>query len=293
MKASAFSYARATSVANAIRLLAEHGERAKVLSGGQSLMPAMNLRLLAPELIVDIGALDELRGIAKRDGLLSIGALTRHVDLQNAADIALHAPLLKEAIAHVAHPAIRNRGTIGGSLAHADPASELPACMIALDATIVVRGPNGERRIPAEDFFVGIYETLLSAQELLVAVEVPLPPPNSAHYFCEFARRRGDYAIVGLAAQAVVANHHLIDLRPVFFGLSDRPVRAKAAAMLVNTDVAPDTLSEALQALADELDPPEDQQANGAMRRHYAKVLLARCVAALLSRPDLSARETA
>jgi carbon-monoxide dehydrogenase medium subunit len=293
MKASAFSYARATSVANAIGLLAEHGERAKVLSGGQSLMPAMNLRLLAPELIVDIGALDELRGIAKRDGLLSIGALTRHVDLQHAADIALHAPLLKEAIAHVAHPAIRNRGTIGGSLAHADPASELPACMIALDATIVVRGPNGERRIPAEDFFVGIYETLLSAQELLVAVEVPLPQPNPAHYFCEFARRRGDYAIVGLAAQAVVANHHLIDLRPVFFGLSDRPVRAKAAAMLVNTDVAPDTLSEALQALADELDPPEDQQANGAMRRHYAKVLLARCVAALLSRPDLSARETA
>ena len=297
MKASAFSYARATSVANAIELLAEHGERAKVLSGGQSLMPAMNLRLLAPELIVDIGALDELRGIAKRDGLLSIGALTRHVDLQNTPDIALHAPLLREAIAHVAHPAIRNRGTIGGSLAHADPASELPACMVALDATIVVRGPTGERRIPAEDFFVGIYETLLSAQELLVAVEVPFPPSNSAHYFCEFARRQGDYAIVGLAAQAVVENHpgnrRLIDFRPVFFGLSDRPVRAKAAAMLVNTDMTPDRLSEALQALADELDPPEDQQANGAMRRHYAKVLLARCVAAPLSRPDLSARETA
>jgi carbon-monoxide dehydrogenase medium subunit len=297
MKASAFSYARATSVANAIELLAEHGERAKVLSGGQSLMPAMNLRLLAPELIVDIGALDELRGIAKRDGLLSIGALTRHVDLQNTPDIALHAPLLREAIAHVAHPAIRNRGTIGGSLAHADPASELPACMVALDATIVVRGPTGERRIPAEDFFVGIYETLLSAQELLVAVEVPFPPSNSAHYFCEFARRQGDYAIVGLAAQAVVenrpGNRRLIDFRPVFFGLSDRPVRAKAAAMLVNTDMTPDRLSEALQALADELDPPEDQQANGAMRRHYAKVLLARCVAAPLSRPDLSARETA
>jgi carbon-monoxide dehydrogenase medium subunit len=295
MKASAFSYARATSVANAIELLAEHGERAKVLSGGQSLMPAMNLRLLAPELIVDIGSLDELRGVARREGLLSIGALTRHVDLQNDPDIATDAPLLREAIAHVAHPAIRNRGTIGGSLAHADPASELPACMIALNATIVVRGPKGERRIPAEDFFVGIYETLLSAQELLVAVEVPLLPPNSAHYFCEFARRQGDYAIVGLAAQAVVEDHPgnrcLIDFRPVFFGLSDRPVRAKAAAMLVNTDMTPDTLSEALQALADELDPPEDQQANSAMRRHYAKVLLARCVAALLSRPELSAGE--
>jgi carbon-monoxide dehydrogenase medium subunit len=297
MKASAFSYARATSVANAIELLAEHGERAKVLSGGQSLMPAMNLRLLAPELIVDIGSLDELRGVARREGLLSIGALTRHVDLQNDPDIATDAPLLREAIAHVAHPAIRNRGTIGGSLAHADPASELPACMIALNATIVVRGPKGERRIPAEDFFVGIYETLLSAQELLVAVEVPLLPPNSAHYFCEFARRQGDYAIVGLAAQAVVEDHPgnrcLIDFRPVFFGLSDRPVRAKAAAMLVNTDMTPDTLSEALQALADELDPPEDQQANSAMRRHYAKVLLARCVAALLSRPELSAGEVA
>jgi len=291
MKASAFSYARATSVANAIELLAEHGERAKVLSGGQSLMPAMNLRLLAPELIVDIGALDELRGIARREGLLVIGALTRHADLQNSPDIALHAPLLKEAIAHVAHPAIRNRGTIGGSLAHADPASELPACMIALEATIVIRGPKGERRIPAAEFFVGIYETLLSARELLVAVEVPLPPPHSAHYFCEFARRRGDYAIVGLAAQAVVENHRLIDFRPVFFGLSDKPVRAMAAAMLLNRDVTPDALSEALQALGKELDPPEDQQANAAMRRHLAKVLLARCVAALLSRSDLSARE--
>jgi carbon-monoxide dehydrogenase medium subunit len=293
MKASAFSYARATSVANAIELLAEHGERAKVLSGGQSLMPAMNLRLLAPELIVDIGSLHELRGVARREGVLSIGALTRHVDLQNDPDIATDAPLLREAIAHVAHPAIRNRGTIGGSLAHADPASELPACMIALNATIVVRGPRGERRIPAEDFFVGIYETLLSAQELLVAVEVPLPPPNSAHYFCEFARRQGDYAIVGLAAQAVVANHHLIDLRPLFFGLSDRPVRAKAAALLVNTDVTPDTLSKALQALGDELDPPEDQQASGAMRCHYAKVLLARCAAALLSRPEFLTGEMA
>src|ERR1700743_158144 len=141
MKAPAFAYARATSVENAIALLAEHGDRAKVLSGGQSLMPAMNLRLLAPELIVDIGGLDELRGIARHESFLSIGALTRHVDLQNAPDIAAHAPLLKEAIAHVAHPAIRNRGTIGGSLAHADPASELPACAIALDATGVVWGP--------------------------------------------------------------------------------------------------------------------------------------------------------
>jgi carbon-monoxide dehydrogenase medium subunit len=292
MKASAFSYARATSIANAIELLEEHGERAKVLSGGQSLMPAMNLRLLAPELIVDIGALDELRGIVRQNGVLAIGALTRHVDLQNSPLIAAHAPLLKEAIAHVAHPAIRNRGTIGGSLAHADPASELPACVIALDATIVVRGPAGERRIAAEDFFLGIYETALSTEELLVAVEVPLPPSNAAHYFCEFARRHGDYAIVGLAAQAVVDTQKFGDFRLAFFGVGDKAVHVKMPALL-NADVTPKVLSGALQALGDALDPPEDQQASGAMRCHLSKVLLARCVAALLSRPDLSIWEPA
>src|SRR5688500_16201156 len=165
MKAAAFAYARATSVVHALELLSAHGDRAKVLSGGQSLMPAMNLRLISPELIVDIGELAELRGIAVAGGVVRIGALTRHVDLANSPEVAAHAPLLREAIGHVAHPAIRNRGTIGGSLAHADPASELPACMVALNATIVINGRSGERRIAAEDFFTGIYETALSSQE--------------------------------------------------------------------------------------------------------------------------------
>jgi aerobic carbon-monoxide dehydrogenase medium subunit len=156
MKASAFAYARATSVANALELLNAHGERAKVLSGGQSLLPAMNLRLLAPELIVDIGELAELRGIVVKAGVITIGALTRHVDLLKSPEITAHAPLLADAVAHVAHPAIRNRGTIGGSLAHADPASELPACMLTLGATIIVRGPSGERRIAASKFFAGL-----------------------------------------------------------------------------------------------------------------------------------------
>src|ERR1700738_1195232 len=193
MKASAFSYARATSVVNALELLGEHGGNAEALAGGQSLMPAMNLRLISPELIVDIGEIAELRGIAVSGDVLAIGALTRHVDLARSLKIAEHAPLLTEAIAHVAHPAIRNRGTLGGSLAHADPASELPACMVALKATIIVRGPAGERRLAAEDFFTGIYETALSAQELLVAVEMPVAQPDSAHFFHEFARRHGDY----------------------------------------------------------------------------------------------------
>jgi carbon-monoxide dehydrogenase medium subunit len=270
-------------------LLVAHGERAKVLSGGQSLMPAMNLRLVAPELIVDIGDLNELRGIAVRSGIVTIGALTRHADLLKSSEIAAHAPLLTDAVAHVAHPAIRNRGTIGGSLAHADPASELPACMVALNATIIIGGSAGERRVPARDFFTGIYETVLSAQELLVAVELPAAQKKSAHFFCEFARRHCDYAIVGLAAQSVVENDMLTDLRPVFFAVGDRPVLAKASAKLLKTVVTPALLSEASDDLSAELNPPEDQQASSSMRRHLAKVLLARCVSALLGRSDLSA----
>jgi carbon-monoxide dehydrogenase medium subunit len=226
LKASAFAYARATSVGNALELLHAHGDRAKVLSGGQSLMPAMNLRLISPELIVDIGELAELRGIAVAGDIIRIGALTRHVDLARSPEIAAHASLLTGAIGHVAHPAIRNRGTLGGSLAHADPASELPACMLALDATIIVRGQAGERRIGAQDFFTGIYETALSPEELLVAVELPVARKNSSHFFHEFARRHGDYAIVGLAAQAMVQEGAFSDLRLGFFAVGDRPVLA-------------------------------------------------------------------
>ena len=289
MKAAAFAYARATSVVNALELLEAHGDKAKVLSGGQSLMPAMNLRLISPELIVDIGDIVELRGIAVTGNVVRIGALTRHVDLLKSPEIAAHAPLLAEAIAHVAHPAIRNRGTIGGNLAHADPASELPACMVALNATILVRGQAGERRVAAGDFFKGIYETDLSAQELLVSVELPVARKNSAHFFHEFARRHGDYAIAGLAAQAIVENDIFTDLRLVFFAVGDRPVLARAATGLVNVAITPAVLAAASAALGEELDPQDDQQASASMRRHLAKVLLARGTSALLGRPDLNA----
>ncbi len=291
MKASAFSYARATSVMNAIELLAEHGDRAKVLSGGQSLMPAMNLRLISPELIVDIGDLTELRGIAVSGDRLRIGALTRHVDILNSSDIAKHAPLISEAITHVAHAAIRNRGTIGGSLAHADPAAELPACMVALNATIIAKGPAGERTIAVEDFFTGIYETALEVDELLVAVEILVARQHSAHYFSEFARRHGDYGIVGLAAQAMVEGDVLTDLRLAYFAVGDKPVLATAAIKLLNVAVTPAVLAEASVALGEELDPQEDQQASVPMRGHLAKVLLARCVAKLVGRPELAAGE--
>ena len=293
MKASAFAYARATSVANALELLTAHGEKARVLSGGQSLLPAMNLRLISPEIIIDIAELAELRGVAVKQGVLTIGALTRHADLQKSAEIAAHAPLLTEAVAHVAHPAIRNRGTIGGSLAHADPASELPACMLTLGAILIARGPSGERRIPATEFFTGIYETALGPQELLVAVELPVRPSGSMHFFHEFARRHGDYAIVGLAAEAVVKDGRFADLRLGFFAVGDRPLLAGAASKLVDVAITPGVLSEAFSALDEELDPLEDQQATPAMRRHLAKVLFARGVSALLGRPDLRAGATA
>lgn len=292
MKAAAFAYARATSVVNALELLAAHGDKAKILSGGQSLMPAMNLRLISPDILVDIGGLAELRGITVRAGVLIVGALTRHVDLLKSPEIALHAPLLRDAVTHVAHPAIRNRGTIGGSLAHADPASELPACVVALDAMIVVRGSSGERRIGATEFFKGIYETALSPDELLVAIEMPVAGKGSTFFFQEYARRHGDYAVVGLAARAVVAAGRFTDLRLGFFAVSDRPLLAAAAGRLINASVTSALLSEAATALADELDPQEDQQATAAMRRHLATVLLRRCVAALLARPELEAGVT-
>lgn len=287
MKASAFAYARATSVAHALELLAVHGHKARVLSGGQSLIPAMNLRLVAPEVIVDIGELAELRTIAVKGETLVIGALTRHADLLKSSDIVKCAPLLAAAVSHIAHPAIRNRGTIGGSLAQADPASELPACMLALGASIVIHGPGGERRIAAEDFFTGIYETQLAPQDLLVAVELPVAHNGSAHFFQEFARRHGDYAIVGLAAQAVLQGDRFADLQLGYFAVGDRPVLAKAAGKLVGVTITPALLAEAAHALSHELDPHEDQQATPAMRRHLARVLLVRCAASLLNRPDL------
>jgi aerobic carbon-monoxide dehydrogenase medium subunit len=288
MKAAAFAYARAKSVDDALQLLAAHGDRAKVLSGGQSLMPAMNLRLISPELIIDIGGISELRGIVVWSDILRIGALTRHVDLQRSSDIAAHAPLLAEAIAHVAHPAIRNRGTLGGSLAHADPAAELPACMLALDATVVVLGTDGERRVAAVDFFQGIFQTALSAEDLLVAVELPIVQKSGVHFFHEFARRHGDYAIAGLAACADIEAAIFTKLRPAFFAVGDRPLIAKAADRLINATVTRELLSEVSQMVGDELDCQDDQQASAAMRRHLASILFTRCVATMLGRPELA-----
>ncbi|MBC7576218.1 MAG: xanthine dehydrogenase family protein subunit M [Tardiphaga sp.] len=293
MKASAFSYIKPSTVKEALALLAEHGDAAKLLSGGQSLMPALNLRLSAPEWLIDIGGLDELRGVRVTDAGLTIGALTRHVDILRSPEITAYAPLLAEAMAHVAHPAIRNKGTLGGNLAHADPASEMPACMVALDAVIVTQDAHRQRRIPADEFFTGIYQTALAADEILVAVELPLARPGSAHFFHEYSRRKGDYAIVGLAASAVLHGDRFAELRLGYFAIGDRPLLASAAFDLVGKPVTPSMLAAAQAALDAEIEPEEDQQASVAMRRHLARQLLSLCVATLLRRPELEIRRSA
>src|SRR5579864_2184894 len=226
MKAPQFAYARPASVAEAIALLAEHEDRARVLAGGQSLVPMLNFRVAAPQVLVDINRIPGLSGIEVANDHVRISALTRHTEIEHSVDIARHLPLIAPAMPHVAHPAIRNRGTCGGSCALADPAAELPACALALGATFVVAGKKGERRVPAQEFFKGLYATALAPGELLVAAEFPLPKPGDASAFGELARRHGDYAIVGIAAHCAVREGKFSDLRAVFFGVGDRPVRS-------------------------------------------------------------------
>lgn len=268
MKMNAFAYRRAQSAGEAVALAAEAGEDCRFLAGGQSLLAAMNFRLDEPATLIDISRIAALRGISVTSGAVSIGALTRHADLEASGEIAAHLPLVASAIREVAHPAIRNRGTIGGSLALADPAAELPACMVALDATLHLTGPDGVRAVFAADFFHGLYETALAPGELITGIEIPRPGPEARHGFDELARRHGDYAMAGLA---VVLGADTA--RVVYFGLSDRPVRAQAAEAAILRGEDPETCA----ALADDgLEIMEDISAGEATKRHYARVLLRR-----------------
>jgi aerobic carbon-monoxide dehydrogenase medium subunit len=279
MKAAAFDYVRARSVPEALALLAQHGDTAKLIAGGQSLVPALNLRLTTPGILIDIAGISELRGIAATAGAVHIGALTRHVDVLTSPVIAAQAPLLASAIAHVAHPAIRNRGTIGGNLAYADPASELPACMIALGATIRVTGPTGARAIAAKDFFRGLFETALAPGEMLVGVDVPAMRAGDFNAFDELARRSGDYAIVGLACHGSMIGGQFSALNLAYFAVGDKPTLAtKAAAELTGKPITPAAIAAAQAALAGEIHPHGDQNGTPAMRLHLAGVLLARAM---------------
>jgi len=252
LKAPPFAYAKPRSAAEAFELLQRPG--AKVLAGGQSLIPSLNLRLSSPELLVDITGLEGLSDIKVQKGTVRIGALCTHAKLEKSEELRKHLPLVHEAVAHIAHPAIRNRGTIGGSLALADPNAELPACAVALDATLVLVSAKGERRVKAADFFKGLFETDLKPNELLVAAEFPVADKS---VFLELARRQGDYAIVGLAGVARGGAKRI-----AFFGYGARPLLITPASL--------DAAKSALPA------PAADLYNSAATKLHLAKVLLDR-----------------
>ena len=200
MKPAPFAYAKAKSLDHAIELLARPDGEARLLAGGQSLIATLNMRLSAPKLLIDLNGMGGLAGIAVKNGMVEIGALTRHVEAERSADIAQHAPLIALAMPHIGHAAIRNRGTLGGSIAFADPAAELPACLLALGGEVEIAGPRGKRTVKADDFFKGLFETALGPGDVLTAIRVPAATPETRVGFAEFARRHGDYAMVGLAA---------------------------------------------------------------------------------------------
>ena len=282
MKPAPFAYFRAQTLDDVFEVLADRGDDARILAGGQSLMATLNMRLSAPDVLVDIGRVEGLVGIEDAGDSLRIGAMTRHVDVESSAVIATHAPLIASAMPHVAHPAVRNRGTFGGSIAFADPAAELPACAVALEARMRIEGRNGARTVDADAFFGGLYETAIGPGEILVSVEVPKIATGWQSGFQEFARRHGDYAIVGLAAHVQVEGGRFGRGRLVFFGAGDRPVSAVRAAALLEGEAWSDALADKLSdTLKEELDPFDDLNADAAMRKHLAGVLVKRTLGPL------------
>lgn len=275
MKASVAGYARAQSLGHAFDLLQSAQGEAVVIAGGQSLVASLNLRLSEEAMLVDIRHVPELRGLALHGDFLRLGALTRHAELAKDPLVAEHAPLLTQAAPLIAHAAIRSRGTLGGSLANADPAAELPACMIALGAEILVRSATQERRIPAEEFFEGLFTTALEEGEIIVAIDVPLREASDRHVIQELTRRSGDYAIVGLAAVRTAQS-----VRLAYFGVSDKPVLAEGAMEILNSG---GSTEDAVSALRDDLDPESDPHASAAYRHQLAAVLLRRVMAEMTS----------
>jgi aerobic carbon-monoxide dehydrogenase medium subunit len=285
VKPAPFAYARARSLDHAIELITEDPESTKVLAGGQSLIATLNMRLSAPSLLVDINGLNGLKGISRTDGFLEIGALVRQREAERSPDIARYAPLFAKALPHIAHPAVRNRGTIGGSIAFADPAAELPACLLALDGEVEIAGPAGRRTIKAEDFFKGLFETALTPSDVLTAIRLPVATANSRIGFAELARRQGDYALVGLAAAARKDGYVIRDVRLAFFGVGTTPTRArKAEAEIAGRALDKERIDAATAALTHDLDPASDVHASSAARKHLAAVLLKR-VALQLGEP--------
>jgi carbon-monoxide dehydrogenase medium subunit len=269
MKAPDFDYLRPANLADAIALLAQHDGDAMPLAGGQSLMPMMNFRVAAPGALVDLVDVAELRGVTVKDATLRIGAMTRYVDLMNDNDVCKAAPLIGMALPHVAHDAIRNRGTLGGSIALADAAAEMPAVLLVLDATFEIVGPDGTRIIKADEFFLGHYETALAEDELITTIHIPVATPDQSFGFHELTQRHGDYALAGVAVLRTNSTY-----RCAFFGVADRALRVPEleAALSDGSDIL-----DALHHLSG-IDFADDTKANAATRQRLAGVALTRAI---------------
>ncbi|MCB9143700.1 MAG: xanthine dehydrogenase family protein subunit M [Anaerolineales bacterium] len=280
MKPAQFEYFAPQSLQDALNLMAQHGYDAKPLAGGQSLVPAMNFRLANPGILVDLNGLAELAYIRRGgDGTLYIGAMTRHSTVERDPLVAQHAPLLHETMPHIAHRQIRNRGTIGGSLAHADPAAELPSVVVALDARLRLLSAAGERWVNAADFYQGLFTTDLAPEELLAEIAIPPMAARSGWAFDEVARRPGDYALVGVATVVTLdAAGRCADARLVYLSVGEGPEEAtNAAAALLDQPPSPDLIARAAEiAAADDIDPVADIHASAAYRRQLARVLAQR-----------------
>ena len=281
MKLPQVDYEAPQTVAEAVGLLAEHQDEASVLAGGQSLIPLLALRLARPAVLIDINGIDELSGVSAADGWMAIGAMTREYVAEESEAIAGAVPLLAAALPLIGHEAIRSRGTIGGSLAHADPAAELPAVARALDAEFVVCGPSGERIVPAAQWFEGYLTTSRRPDELLVEVRFPITKPGTGISFQEVARRHGDFAIVGLAASLTLSEGAISDARLAFAGLSDVPVRAgEAEILLVGQRPSAELFDEAARRATSDIDPPADLHGSSGYRRKVAAALVRRALRA-------------
>lgn len=277
MKAPLFKYVRAETLDHALGILTSHGDDARVIAGGQSLLPMMNMRVANPAVLVDINGLDALRGMTLVGGTLRIGALARHNEVLASADVAKAAPLLALAMPHVAHVAIRNRGTFGGSLALADPAAEIPAVCLALNARFHLQSPRGKRIVPAREFFIDLYMTALEPDEILIAAEIDTVSGGERAAFDEMSRRHGDYAIVGTCVQAAKTGDIVSNVRITQFGVGSTPKFAASAAKAIEgRSLEASAITSACEALMDDIEPSDDMTMSAATRRYLAGVQLER-----------------
>jgi len=289
VKAAAIEWVRAEHLEQVFELLEQYGDEARLLAGGQTLLATLNMRLSEPSVLIDINDVRGLDRIEVKGTQLCLGALVTHTEIEESALVAQHAPLLTLAAPHIGHRAIRNRGTWGGSIAFADPAAEWPTCALALDATLIVASRRGERRIAAQDFFLNLYTTALEPDEVLVATEIPVRHEHDVCAFEELARRHGDYAIVGLAAQARLTNDTFAHVRLAYLGVAVTPLRTRRTELVLEgqrfTDGIYENAAQTLRAeLSGPLEPIADLTNSAAMKRLLAVALLRRAIATMVAR---------